>query len=222
MGRRMLVRTPLTIALVIAAFAAGSVMAAVYAQGGGADGSEAEAAAGTAVCHVPAGNSAKAHTIVVDADELAEHLDHGDALGACGDGDGDATATAGEADGDGDKVTLCHTPEDNPDNAHTIGVGADAVSDHQDHGDALGPCASDDVQTTADGHQHGQRPHSGHPGYGRGHTKHHDADGVSANGTGDDTPADRIAVCHKGQTKHISPDALADHLAHGDAEGACP
>jgi len=38
------------------------------------------------------------------------------------------------------KVTLCHIPPGNPDNAHTITVGAPAVPAHLAHGDTLGPC----------------------------------------------------------------------------------
>ena len=38
------------------------------------------------------------------------------------------------------KVTLCHIPPGNPDNAHTITVGASAVPAHLAHGDTLGPC----------------------------------------------------------------------------------
>ena len=38
------------------------------------------------------------------------------------------------------KVTLCHIPPGNPDNAHTITVGASAVPAHLAHGDTLGSC----------------------------------------------------------------------------------
>jgi hypothetical protein len=40
----------------------------------------------------------------------------------------------------GGQVTLCHLPPGNPDNAHTITVGASAVDAHLAHGDYLGPC----------------------------------------------------------------------------------
>jgi hypothetical protein len=36
--------------------------------------------------------------------------------------------------------TVCHVPPGNPQNAHTIRVGAAAVPAHLDHGDYLGPC----------------------------------------------------------------------------------
>lgn len=38
------------------------------------------------------------------------------------------------------KVTLCHIPPGNPDNAHTITVGSPAVAAHLAHGDDEGPC----------------------------------------------------------------------------------
>ena len=46
-----------------------------------------------------------------------------------------SAAVAGE-----EKVTICHIPPGNPDNAHTIVVGAPAVPAHLDHGDSLGEC----------------------------------------------------------------------------------
>jgi len=39
------------------------------------------------------------------------------------------------------KVTICHVPPGNPDNRHTITVGAPAVPAHLAHGDTIGPCA---------------------------------------------------------------------------------
>ncbi|CAM3132531.1 hypothetical protein G4177_11925 [Corallococcus sp. ZKHCc1 1396] len=38
------------------------------------------------------------------------------------------------------KVTVCHIPPGNPANAHTITVGAPALSAHLRHGDTLGDC----------------------------------------------------------------------------------
>ena len=48
--------------------------------------------------------------------------------------------TGDEEPGEGEKVQLCHIPPGNPDNAHTIVVGSDAVSAHLGHGDYLGAC----------------------------------------------------------------------------------
>jgi hypothetical protein len=42
-------------------------------------------------------------------------------------------------DDDG-KVTICHIPPGNPDNAHTIRVSVNALPAHLAHGDTLGPC----------------------------------------------------------------------------------
>ena len=47
------------------------------------------------------------------------------------------------ADADG-RVTICHIPPGNPDNAHTITVGPNAVPAHLAHGDLCGPCEEDD------------------------------------------------------------------------------
>ena len=38
------------------------------------------------------------------------------------------------------KVTVCHAPPGNPDNAQTISVAESAVSAHLAHGDTLGEC----------------------------------------------------------------------------------
>src|SRR5205814_3639588 len=40
------------------------------------------------ICHVPPGNPANAHTIVVGAPAVPAHLRHGDSVGACGSGGG--------------------------------------------------------------------------------------------------------------------------------------
>jgi len=50
---------------------------------------------------------------------------------------------AADIDGD-DFVEVCHTPPGNPDNRHTIVVGAAAAEQHLRHGDVLGVCADDD------------------------------------------------------------------------------
>jgi hypothetical protein len=50
-----------------------------------------------------------------------------------------APAQSGE-----DKVTICHFPPGNRENAHTIVVGASAVPAHLElHGDTLGECGGD-------------------------------------------------------------------------------
>jgi hypothetical protein len=50
--------------------------------------------------------------------------------------DGGVTAQGGV-----EKVTICHIPPGNPENAHTITVGAPAVPAHlENHGDSIGEC----------------------------------------------------------------------------------
>ena len=54
------------------------------------------------ICHVPPGNWANAHTIVVGAPAKEAHIRHGDMLGPCDAGAGDPDAgepDAGEPDG---------------------------------------------------------------------------------------------------------------------------
>jgi hypothetical protein len=55
-----------------------------------------------AVCHIPPGNPANAHTIVVGAPAVAAHLRHGDRLGACDAADGGGDDGGGD-DGSGDQ-----------------------------------------------------------------------------------------------------------------------
>ncbi len=51
------------------------------------------------------------------------------------------------------KVTICHIPPGNPDNAHSITVSASAIPAHMAHGDTLGACDGTDanVVTCGDG-----------------------------------------------------------------------
>lgn len=57
----------------------------------------------------------------------------------------DITCTAGNGKGKGKaakKVSICHIPEGNPANEHTICVSVNAVPDHLANGDLLGPCGT--------------------------------------------------------------------------------
>lgn len=56
---------------------------------------------------------------------------------------GNVSFEFGRLRGGEERVTLCHVPPGNPDNAHTITVGASAVDAHMAHGDYLGPCEDD-------------------------------------------------------------------------------
>ncbi len=54
------------------------------------------------------------------------------------------------------KVSICHIPPGNPDNAHTINISKKAVDAHLAHGDVLGACGctpddSSEVPPTGDG-----------------------------------------------------------------------
>jgi hypothetical protein len=100
-----------------------------------------------------------------------------------------------------DKVTICHIPPGNPENAHTIVVGAAAVGAHLAHGDFEGECDGDEGATDDD---------------------------LDDDGEPDDADAVKIVICHfppgnpeNPQTIEISEDALEAHLAHGDTEGEC-
>ena len=52
-----------------------------------------------------------------------------------------------------DKITICHIPPGNPDNAHTISVSGNAKNAHSAHGDTMGECPiiNDDDNQDDDG-----------------------------------------------------------------------
>ena len=90
------------------------------------------------------------------------------------------------------KVEVCHVPSDNPENSHTISIAKKALEEHLAHGDSEGPCA--EGLTTAD--------EGGNSG--------------------------KVDVCHgsadnpdKAKTISVGANAVDEHLAHGDSEGAC-
>jgi len=64
-----------------------------------------------------------------DNDDEPGMGDHLDDSGNCVDGDGDG------------KITICHYPPGNPENAHDITISENAWPAHQAHGDECGPCA---------------------------------------------------------------------------------
>ncbi len=76
----------------------------------------------------------------------------------------------GQEDDDG-RITICHIPPGNPDNAHTIRVGISALRAHLAHGDHVGPC-------DGDGGEHGDGHHDDDDdGHGDGHDDDDDDDG---------------------------------------------
>lgn len=79
-----------------------------------------------------------------------------------------------------DKVEICHRPPGNPDNQHTISVGASALSAHLGHGDVEGACdgegkhddkRDDKVKGPAAG-KHGAAKPGGGSSKGKGKGKH--------------------------------------------------
>lgn len=109
------------------------------------------------ICHVPPGNPDNAHTIVVGAQAVPAHLNHGDFEGECdgdeGASDDDLDDDGEDDDADGEKVLVCHIPPGNPDRARTISIDADDLQDHLDHGDTEGECpeASDEGEGGEEG-----------------------------------------------------------------------
>ncbi len=119
-----------------------------------------------------------------------------------GSGFEDVVASQAEAEA---AVTLCHVPPGNPDAAHTIAVGAPAVSVHLAHGDAEGACADD---------AEGEEPDD-----------EEDPEGEEED---EDDGQPKVLVCHvppgspdNPHTIEVAEPAVPAHLAHGDTEGAC-
>lgn len=71
--------------------------------------------------------------------------------GAADDTGGAAPGCADPDPSDG-RVTLCHVPPGNPNNARTLTVGAAAASAHLSHGDTLGPCGCESPQAPSKNH----------------------------------------------------------------------
>jgi uncharacterized cupin superfamily protein len=192
------------------------------------------------ICHVPDDNPDNAHTISVAESALEEHLAHGDSEGACA-GDG----TPGPV-GPSAKVDVCHIPEENPDNAHTVSVPESALEEHLAHGDTLGACADAGTPGSVGPsakvdvcHIPGENPDNAHTisvaeSALEEHLAHGDSVGACADagtpgppdGVG---PSAKVDVCHipdedpdNARTISVPQSALEEHLAHGDSEGACP
>lgn len=234
--RRYVVATPLTIALLLAAVAVGSVTAVVAAAGGGDD--------KISVCH-------NGRLIDVSPDALADHQGHGDTTEPCpaqsgvpnsDDGPGIEPLLADEAIVE--KTTLCH-------NGHTINVGPNGLVDHTAHNDTLGPCASGDIKSNNAGGRStikadnatDERATICHRGRSltvsataiADHLDHGDLAGACATGpssnaqrggqagpqTAESIPDGKAAVCHHGRTLVVGEDGFDEHVAHGDSNGPC-
>ncbi len=97
-----------------------------------------------AICHIPKGDTSKAHTIYVSKHALPKHLEHGDSVGRC-----EEKTPAPPSDPDTPPPTpeplikLCHVEQDNKTNTQTILVEESKVATHLDHGDTKGACANE-------------------------------------------------------------------------------
>lgn len=45
-----------------------------------------------------------------------------------------------------EKITICHIPPGNPDNAHAIRISVNAWPAHEAHGDVIGDCSKNENQ----------------------------------------------------------------------------
>ncbi|MBF5046210.1 hypothetical protein FGE12_27585 [Aggregicoccus sp. 17bor-14] len=80
--------------------------AVIEGQGDLLTGADGGSSGKVVVCHIPPGNPANAHTIVVGAPAVAAHLRHGDSLGECstpGGGGGNTPDGGGNGGGGGDQ-----------------------------------------------------------------------------------------------------------------------
>ncbi|WP_420645477.1 FecR family protein [Candidatus Leptofilum sp.] len=152
------------------------------------------------ICHYPSGDITKGNTLEISADDLDDHLAHGDTEGACPDApDGEEDDPDDSSDSQTDKVVICHYPGGDTTKGNTLEISADALDAHLAHGDTEEACSD-----APDGEED-------------------DPDDSSESQT------DKVIICHypggdttKGNTLEISADDLDDHLAHGDLEEACP
>ncbi len=132
------------------------------------------------------------------------------------------------------KVDVCHVPDDNPDNTHTISVSENAVEEHLAHGDSAGVCDDDTPPGRPDDVGpsdsvdvcHNARTLSVSEDAVEEHLAHGDSEGACNDDTTPgptDTvgPSDRVDVCHNARTLSVPEDAVEEHLDHGDSEGVC-
>lgn len=137
------------------------------------------------LCHRPPGNPGNAHEITVGEPAVSAHLGHGDTLGQCPSETTTlptttlTTTTVGTTDSGADKVTICHRPPGNPDNARTITVGEPAASAHLGHGDTAGACPTQSPDSTSQA--------GGGNGKGKGKGKQDKAGKQSGSGNGQGT-----------------------------------
>jgi hypothetical protein len=157
-------------------------------------------------------------------------------------------ASLGQANGYGDEkggsaknnVPICHVPPGNPDNAHTISVGAAAIGAHLAHGDYLGRCKkNDDGKDCKDGAKSGKDgAKSGKDGAKKGKDgaksgkdgakNGKDCKDDDKNGKDGGKKKKKLPICHvppgnpgNAHTIWVGAAAIRAHLAHGDYFGRC-
>ncbi|MCH8816085.1 MAG: hypothetical protein IH957_13535 [Chloroflexi bacterium] len=142
-------------------------------------------------------------------------------------------------------VEVCHVPDENPGNAHTISVGEGALDEHLLHGDTEGVCSesesvgstdsvgpSDNIEVCHAPSDSADNQHTISVAQSAvdEHLAHGDTEGgcedESSPGAQDSTgPSAKFEVCHTSadnqHTLSVPQDAFDQHLAHGDDEGAC-
>ena len=144
------------------------------------------------------------------------------------------------------KVDVCHAPPGNPDNAHTITIGAPAVAAHLAHGDTEAACAESSPPAptgtpgTTTPTQTGT-PATTTPTPTATAGTETATPTVTATATETPTPSATatpsvtptqtteslapsasIEICHNGRTISVGEGGLPQHLAHGDTPGPCP
>jgi hypothetical protein len=106
------------------------------------------------------------------------------------------------------KVTICHIPPGNPNNAHTITVGAPAVPAHLAHGDTLGSCP--EVVAAAQNAGTQEKPNNG-----KGKSKHNGTPTAESSTTGQTSAAPAPEQKQK-KPKKEKP-AQANEIGHSPA-----
>jgi len=134
-----------------------------------------------AMCHHPEN---VASTIEVSSKAVESHLSHGDHLGKCTEQDIKDHQGRNNRDDENEntalvilpppeedeKVKVCHIPQGNPSNAHTIEIGRPALEAHLAHGDTEGECSEnnnhddndDEQDDDNDDHEEDNNQGSGH------------------------------------------------------------
>ena len=118
------------------------------------------------------------------------------------------------------KVTICHYPPGNPENAQTLSVSSSAVDAHlSEHGDTLGECAEEDKDDESkDKDDESKDDESKDDGSKDDESK----DDESKDDEAKDDGEGKTTICHDGSnTISVDDSAVSGHLGHGDYLGEC-